>query len=727
MKSAKRPDCAGKKTMDNNVSRDTCSLDVARYHNDILDAIRASSTAMPFLSTKYGDGEIFGPQQWCDIQLKAASKKFITSKEVGDELSVAALSEFVRLLPDRIKDNAKLSELDLNVLPRDERLVIQIAKTVIASILGDFDQDEWFNVCKHGPGAAVLVPFVKNTLSEKMNSPSSSARVESLWNIYLKWDPHARSALESSISSRCDPVDTGEDKPPSAVQIVPGDELTTVRKDDLTDRVICKQPVVNTFLQQGLMILMFQALALYIPLWDAQERHQMMARLGSMFRRLATIDKLKSSDCVYIELVRLLFPPKWFAVLDYVRCDTTSYTLPNGNIVKLELPMIGTMGNSCTFPIQTIIFYALAVACVTVRDPRYKGVYGKKGPFYHSQPSRGGMKLDSVYDDVSVFGDDVIIPASCADLYIRVCSVLCIRINDAKTHYESDDPFRESCGGDYFSGLATRPIFYKNPINPESVNSWQATLYLMINETYTRLISNFGDVVGYKMFEPFETLFYRYCFFLKFKVKVVPDNFPSDAGIYARVAKSLTPPRSLQFSRIYSRSKDLGGGAQFYFLEYEYRKGDQEINDDCTYWMKLKSPSKYVSLDLLRDVYPLTNLRYVRSYNEESLTDDFTDGREGVEESIARTHTPDEFDRSLDHKRYPVVRKNLLKNLAVAYRAIESPDSVTRTSFDNVIDLLLAIEFMDSKRREKDRAGGRYVVKHTSVHDVSRDKLIIQS
>jgi hypothetical protein len=101
--------------------------------------------------------------------------------------------------------------------------------------------------------------------------------------------------------------------------------------------------------------------------------------------------------------------------------------------------MFSGMGNGCTFPVETVIFYALAKA---------------------TAESEG---LDNPI--LSVYGDDVIVDASVAQKVMDVFAHAGFKPNRGKSFI--DGPFRESCGADFFLGVDVRPVFCKELLTPE--------------------------------------------------------------------------------------------------------------------------------------------------------------------------------------------------------------------------------------------------------------------
>jgi len=101
------------------------------------------------------------------------------------------------------------------------------------------------------------------------------------------------------------------------------------------------------------------------------------------------------------------------------------------------------MGNGFTFELETLIFMSLVSA-----------VTGRK-----------------IGEEVFAFGDDLIFPSDLSEDVIACLRFFGFTPNLAKTF--SHGPFRESCGGDYFSGRFVRPFYLKNAVSsPEETISF---------------------------------------------------------------------------------------------------------------------------------------------------------------------------------------------------------------------------------------------------------------
>jgi len=89
------------------------------------------------------------------------------------------------------------------------------------------------------------------------------------------------------------------------------------------------------------------------------------------------------------------------------------------------------MGNGFTFPLESLIFYAAAAVCCE--------------------------KLQLPLQEVSVYGDDVIVPVGAYELFSSFSSFLGFTVNPVKSF--STGNFRESCGSHYWKGVSTKPLF----------------------------------------------------------------------------------------------------------------------------------------------------------------------------------------------------------------------------------------------------------------------------
>jgi hypothetical protein len=227
--------------------------------------------------------------------------------------------------------------------------------------------------------------------------------------------------------------------PYSAVQRVTYqtyNELFFVPKSAKTDRAICVEPHSMPPLQRGIGLYLSRSLKRAGIDISKQDRvNAALAKEGSVSGSYATIDLSAASDTISISLVSELFDNEWFDLLSSLRAPYTK--LPNGCFIENE--KFSSMGNGFTFELETMIFYALALSV--------KDIVGCSG-------------------QVSVFGDDIIVPTEMAQDLILVLKACGLKTNTDKTFISG--PFRESCGSDYFNGHNVRPYFYKELILYES-------------------------------------------------------------------------------------------------------------------------------------------------------------------------------------------------------------------------------------------------------------------
>ncbi|DAD50865.1 RNA-directed RNA polymerase [ssRNA phage SRR5466729_3] len=215
--------------------------------------------------------------------------------------------------------------------------------------------------------------------------------------------------------------------------------LRTVPKDATKDRMIEIQPTLNTMLQKGIGKWIQSRLLLVVGLdIRDQSKNQSLARSGSINGHLMTLDLKSASATISRELVRFLLPEDWYQFLYFAGCSTAVYK--DGEPRHLE--MFCSMGNGYTFPLETLIFYALT------RSACGSGV-----------------------DGVTAYGDDIICPTDREDEVKTLLTHCGFLINENKCGY---GPFRESCGADYYHGINIRPFYLTSMLSGE-------TLYVMHN------------------------------------------------------------------------------------------------------------------------------------------------------------------------------------------------------------------------------------------------------
>jgi hypothetical protein len=134
------------------------------------------------------------------------------------------------------------------------------------------------------------------------------------------------------------------------------------------------------------------------------------------------------------------------------------------------------MGSAVTFPVETLVFLAVCLACCAT----------KRGLRVDTR------SLQSLYGEVAVFGDDLIIPKDTWDLVHKALEALGFKVNTSKSF--GAGRFRESCGVDAFRGVPVTPAYWKCPVsrNAESV----ATNVAVHNNFYQKFLVNSARYVA---------------------------------------------------------------------------------------------------------------------------------------------------------------------------------------------------------------------------------------
>lgn len=303
------------------------------------------------------------------------------------------------------------------------RLIEQIRK-VILGWLGSKPDD--LAIGKFGPGATFSDKADEATIPHKMSSQPVMTH-GAIWFL-PQWlgTQWGSSALQHH----------------GKLEYVRGNRFTTAPKTALTDRAIACEPSINLFYQLALGRQLKSRLRKR-GCWDmtrAQELHRLVAESSSVSREFATLDLSNASDTLSYNLVRLLLPPHWFDQLDGLRSPFTRMKI-GGQQRWVKLEKFSSMGNGFTFELETIIFAAISV--VVTRESGGQGWLGR---------------------DTFVFGDDIIVKNEIARPLKLVLEFLGFKLNVEKSFF-GDEPFRESCGGDFFAGKPVRPYSLKRELN----------------------------------------------------------------------------------------------------------------------------------------------------------------------------------------------------------------------------------------------------------------------
>ena len=320
--------------------------------------------------------------------------------------------------------------------------VLERARCIVHAILGVFSFGEMAENARHGPGVALGLSGLATSGAFKYAhgvytvSPSCATIFRDLVLTDPTWNN-----MVWKHNTRLEVVDDCE-------------KLSFVPKNWKTRRTIGVGPLGNVFTQLGVGEMMVSRLKRHgIDLQD-QSNNQRAALQASLHSGrygddYVTIDLSSASDTLCRELVKFLVPEDWYRVMNVARSQWA--LLPDGS--RVWLSKFSAMGNGFTFPLETLVFYALSQACMA----------------------------DTVHHNrVWVYGDDIIVPRGCSLWLSEVLRWVGFSVNFEKSFFHGD--FYESCGTDYLGGVPVRPVYWKRSLCSDR------DVYVLVN-SYTEQLS----------------------------------------------------------------------------------------------------------------------------------------------------------------------------------------------------------------------------------------------
>lgn len=359
------------------------------------------------------------------------------------------------------------------------------ARDIIHDILGVVDIDDVIGHSSFGNGASATLSRAVAQAPHKFKYGLSTTRgLQEFSNLLLNSSPAWHTLLnptrvmygsQSSVSF----------VPPHTTKVVAGSVLDVVPKDAKIDRVIMKEPELNGFIQKGIGSVIRNKLRSYrdfapdgMNISTSGDLNQGLAKAGSMDGHIATVDAERASDSITLALCEFLLPEAFYRLLLAAR---SPYVVIDGSLHRLE--MMSGMGNGFTFELESMIFYAIGLACSEKSNI----------PFAHLM--------------VSVHGDDLTVPSD-VQVYVESAYLAAgLTINKEKSYFSG--AFRESCGGHYFEGHSVKPFFVKNQDGStrgdwfwlsNSLLLWlcdRNTIDFLDNGKYTDLVSTLNFLMWY--------------------------------------------------------------------------------------------------------------------------------------------------------------------------------------------------------------------------------------
>jgi hypothetical protein len=257
-------------------------------------------------------------------------------------------------------------------------------------------------------------------------------------------------------------------------------KVVFVPKTLKSPRVIAIEPVCMQYAQQGIRDYLYDKLESFwltkrhVNFRD-QTINQRLAMYSSNSGRLATIDLSEASDRVPLDLAMRMFDGNPDLRDSIMSCRSSKAQLPDGRLID-PLRKFASMGSALCFPVEAMYFYTI---CVVALLDCSNLSYTQRNCFKVSRR-------------VYVYGDDIIVPSTNADVVLDYLQKYNCKVNVNKTFYRGS--FRESCGVDAYSGYEVTPTYIRKPC-PEnkrdhaSIISWCATANLFYLKGYWQTAS----------------------------------------------------------------------------------------------------------------------------------------------------------------------------------------------------------------------------------------------
>jgi hypothetical protein len=308
--------------------------------------------------------------------------------------------------------------MEFKFLPDLER-IFHSARRKIGNVLGS-QLYRWTEFCDFGPGAdGSTVRGLTSAYNKLESSGSITGGAYPYLDVFSELTALGRLFVGNPATRMLD------------ITFSRGNKVTFVPKNAKTHRPIAVEPRWNIWMQKGLGLYLRGRLRGVGVNLDFQGLNQAFAIYGSRTGKYATIDLASASDTVSYEVVQALLPEPWLTVFAALR--SPAYYL-DGKWRDYE--KWSSMGNGYTFELESLLFWALC---------------------------------SSVDEDVSVYGDDLIVPTKSFDTIVRVLEAAGFSVNSEKSF--ADGPFRESCGQDAFNGDSVTPIYWKEPLDDQGTLS----------------------------------------------------------------------------------------------------------------------------------------------------------------------------------------------------------------------------------------------------------------
>jgi len=277
-----------------------------------------------------------------------------------------------------------------------------------------------------------------------------------------------------------------------------------VFKDVGSLRPITQEPTEMQFAQQGLKDALYRVIddpesalpvSKFIRFRDQQPSRAAAiagSRMTMDWRKPSTIDLRAASDRLLVELVCEVFSGN---LLHLIMAGRT-WGCRIGKKRSVEFAMYGGMGSALTFPVQSIVFCALAVYA-TLKE-LYKREYGCEGTIddlfdVYIGPHGLNSRAAQVSKSIRVYGDDLAVPDFAATRLIELLQACGLEVNTKKS-FLGNSPVRESCGVYAVAGYVITPKRLRFPDSGQVMDGAQyEAIRNLANDAFLR-----GEVVLYR-------------------------------------------------------------------------------------------------------------------------------------------------------------------------------------------------------------------------------------
>jgi hypothetical protein len=343
------------------------------------------------------------------------------------EVETNATSFIDATVVNRPKVDDLLEGRTLSPSPDLYRVLVKVQQVadLITGMLGEFVPSDW--VFKHGPGAVAGLPSGEYKYA------------------FRRWPDRLESVFPAADFAHANysvvEADSIEKLRSSGYYHQIPAKLCAVPKTIKTPRLIACEPVELQWCQQAVRDFFYDrvkgtVVSNFVD-FHHQEKNGSLALSASLSRSHATIDLSSASDYISCWHVERLFrrSASLLRSLQASRSVWIAQDLCKYSPRYHYLRKYSTMGNATTFPVQSLLFTAVALGALCE----------ERGLKVSLATLRGLGERE-----VRVFGDDIIVPADCSGLVVDTLQALGMRVNASKTFLEGN--FRESCGVDGFGG-----------------------------------------------------------------------------------------------------------------------------------------------------------------------------------------------------------------------------------------------------------------------------------